>query len=158
MPHDHGHAHHHHHPHDHRPASHGPGAGHNHAHGDHLHSHPHQDDPSGDLQILASQFIEGFTKAGDKAAFLRLADIPQEIPDPEGGPPLKLVDVNLTTEWQVGTASPAFGSEELCYLPYPGSLIKERSNLSFIYVSARKMETVDLRQRLIEKQRVDHSA
>ena len=151
MPHDHGHAHHHHHPHDHRPASHGPGAGHNHAHGDHLHSHPHQDDPSGDLQILASQFIEGFTKAGDKAAFLRLADIPQEIPDPEGGPPLKLVDVNLTTEWQVGTASPAFGSEELCYLPFPGSMIHERSNLAFTYVSAKRRCEVDLKEFLKNK-------
>ncbi|MEL7344127.1 MAG: hypothetical protein AAFN59_04620 [Pseudomonadota bacterium] len=131
-------------PHDH-PHDHPHGHGHNHAHGDHLHSHPHQDNPSGDLQILASEFIEGFTTARDKAAFLRLADVPLEIPDPEGGPSLKLVDVSLTTDWQVGTASPSFGSPELCYLPFPGSMIQERSNLGFIYVSARTKKTVDLR-------------
>lgn len=140
MPHDHPQDHHHH------------GPGHNHAHGDHLHSHPHEEDPAGDLQILASEFIEGFTTARDKAAFLRLADIPLEIPDPEGGPPLKLVDVNLTTEWQVGTASPSFGSKELCYLPFPGSMIQERSNLSFIYVSATAKKAVDLRDRLQERE------
>ena len=127
--------------------------GHNHAHGDHLHSHTHEEDPAGDLQILASEFIEGFTTARDKAAFLRLAGIPLEIPDIDGGPPLKLVDVNLTTEWQVGTASPAFGSEELCYLPFPGSIIAERSNLSFIYVSAKSMKSVDLKDRLVEASR-----
>lgn len=141
MPHDHPHDHQHH------------GHGHNHAHGDHLHSHPHQDDPAGELQILASEFIEGFTTARDKAAFLRLAGIPLEIPDPEGGPSLKLVDVNLTTEWQIGTASPSFGSEELCYLPFPGSMIQERSNFAFVYVSAKSKKTVDLRDQLQARER-----
>ena len=129
MPHDHPH------PHD-----------HNHADGHHLHSHTHDEDPTGDLQILASEFIEGFTTARDKAAFLRLAGVPLEIADVEGGAPLKLVDVALTTEWQVGTASPSFGSSELCYLPFPGDMIEDRSNLSFVYVSASRKETVDLRE------------
>ncbi|MEM9709323.1 MAG: hypothetical protein AAF871_11070 [Pseudomonadota bacterium] len=130
MPHDHSHAH---------------GPGHNHAAADHLHSHVHEEDPAGDLQILATEFIEGFTTARDKAAYLRLADVPLEIADADGGAPLKLVDVTLATEWQVGTASPSFGSPELSYLPFPGSMIEERSNFSFIYVSATRKEAVDLR-------------
>ncbi|MEL7184305.1 MAG: hypothetical protein AAGK57_11750, partial [Pseudomonadota bacterium] len=39
------------------------------------------------------------------------------------GPTMKLVDVHLKTEWQVGTASPSFGSRELSYLPYPGDMV-----------------------------------
>ncbi len=53
-------------------------------------------------------------------SYLRLAGVPLEKPGRGGGPSLKLVDVKLTTEWQVGTASPSFGSRELSYLPYPG--------------------------------------
>jgi len=135
MPHDHPH------PHD-----------HNHPHGDHLHSHMHEEDPAGDLQVLTTEFIEAFTTARDKAAFLKIAEVPLEIADTGGGPPLKLVDVTLTTEWQVGTASPSFGSEELCYLPFPGSMIHDRSNMSFIYVSARAKKIVDLRDHLMARE------
>ena len=135
MPHDHLH------PHD-----------HNHAHPDHLHSHMHEDDPAGDLQVLAAEFIDGFQSARDKAAYLELAGIPREIPDGAGGPPLKLVDVTLTTDWQVGTASPSFGSHELSYLPYPGDMIRERSNMGFVYVSLKARETVDLRAHLARRQ------
>ncbi|MEM8630044.1 MAG: hypothetical protein AAGF74_02290 [Pseudomonadota bacterium] len=132
-------------PHDHGPPH---THGHNHAQGEHLHSHMHEEDPAGDLQVLADEFIEAFTTARDKSAFLELAGVPREIPDEAGGPALKLVDVKLTTEWQVGTASPSFGSAELSYLPYPGPMITERANLSFIYVSARRMQPVDLRDHL----------
>ena len=131
MPHDHLHRH-----------------GHNHAHADHLHSHLHKDEPAQDLQVLAAEFIEGFQSARDKAAYLELAGIRREIADDTGGPPLKLVDVTLTTEWQVGTASPSFGSEELTYLPYPGGMVHERANLSFLYVSLRKKRSLDLRTHL----------
>lgn len=132
MAHDHPHDHHH--PHD-----------HNHAHPDHLHSHMAPEDEAADLQVLSAEFIEGFRTARDKQAYLRLAGVPLQIEDPGGGPSLKLVDVALTTEWQVGTATPSFGSAELSYLPFPGPMIRERTNLAFLYVSLTCKETVDLR-------------
>jgi hypothetical protein len=127
MPHDHSH------PHD-----------HNHAHGDHLHSHMHEADEAGELQILAEQFIDGFREAKDKMSYLRLAGVPLEQPDGDR-PSLKLVDVQLLTEWQVGTASPSFGSRELSYMPYPGEMITERTNLGFVYVSLERKSILDLR-------------
>ena len=140
MPHDHG-PHDHHHPHDH-PHPHD----HNHAHGPgHLHSHMHEHDEAEDIQVLATQFIDGFKSAADKSVYLQLAGVPREIPDDAGGPPLKLVDVQLTTEWQVGTASPSFGSAELSYLPYPGPMVTERTNMGFVYVSLSRKQVTDLR-------------
>lgn len=118
--------------------------GHNHSH-DHLHSHMEPADEAAELQLLADQFIDGFVSAKDKMSFLRLAGVPLEKTPAGGGPSLKLVDVQLTTEWQVGTASPAFGSRELSYLPYPGSMVVERTNMALIYVSLETKETVDLR-------------
>ncbi|MEM9433923.1 MAG: hypothetical protein AAGA12_08370 [Pseudomonadota bacterium] len=119
--------------------------GHNHAHGDHLHSHMPDADKAQELQVLTEQFIDGFVAAKDKMSYLRLAGVPLEIAASDGGPNLKLVDVQLTTEWQVGTASPSFGSQELSYLPYPGDMVTERTNMGFIYVSLRAKQTVDLR-------------
>jgi hypothetical protein len=97
------------------------------------------------IRALAAQFVEGFKAAADKTAFLRLAGVPLEIPDGRGGPALKLVDVRLATEWQVGTASPSFGSRELSYLPFPGSMVAERTNMEFVYVSLDEKRAVDLR-------------
>lgn len=118
--------------------------GHN-APADHLHSHLSGDDGREDLQALATQFIEGFRQASDKISYLRLAGVPFERADTQGGPGLKLVDVRLATEWQVGTASPAFGSRELSYLPLAGGMVAERTNMSFVYVSLDRREDVDLR-------------
>lgn len=109
------------------------------------------EDAATDLQILAAAFIDGFRTADDKAVYLKLAGVPLEIADRDGGAPLKLVDVALTTEWQVGTASPSFGSAELAYLPFPGSMVTERSNLGFVYVSLTRKEVVDLRAFLSER-------
>ncbi|TVQ52409.1 MAG: hypothetical protein EA355_15065 [Rhodobacteraceae bacterium] len=134
MPHDapHGHAH----PHD-----------HNHAHGpDHLHSHIAARDDAEALRVLADQFVEGFRAAKDKVAYLRLAGVPLALPDGRGGPSLKLVDVRLTTEWQVGTASPSFGSRDLSWLPFPGSMVAERANMAFVYVSLDETRSLDLRE------------
>lgn len=119
--------------------------GHNHTHGDHLHSHMRADEAAADLQVLTDQFIDGFRNAKDKAAYLNLAGVPLEIEDAAGGPSLKLVDVKLTTEWQVGTASPSFGTRDLSYLPFPGDMISERTNLGFIYVSLERKRVTDLR-------------
>lgn len=136
MPHDHGD--HHRHPHD-----------HNHDHGPwHLHSHMGDADRAAELQTLARQFIDGFREAKDKAAYLTLAGVPRELPE---NPALKLVDVRVESEWQVGTASPSFGSRELSYLPFPGAMIAERENMSFVYVSLDEKRVVDLRAFLAGK-------
>lgn len=148
MPHDHPH-HHHHHDHDHSHAPHG--HGHNHAHGDHLHSHMHHADEAADLQVLATQFIEGFLQAGDKTSYLKLAGVPFERPSKDGDKALKLIDVELTTDWQVGTASPSFGSRELSYLPFPGEMVQERTNMSLIYVSMDEKSTLDIRDFLHQR-------
>ncbi|MGR3322233.1 MAG: hypothetical protein ACU0DK_09905 [Pseudooceanicola sp.] len=147
MPHDHHHGHshdhhhHHHHPHD-----------HNHAHdADHLHSHMHDQDDAADLQVLAAQFIDGFLQAKDKTSYLKLAGIPFERPGKGGAKALKLVDVELATDWQVGTASPSFGSRELSYLPFPGEMVRERTNMSLIYVSMDEKSTLDIRDFLYQR-------
>ena len=141
MPHDHAHGSaDHHHPHD-----------HNHAEADHLHSHLRHDDAAADTQILTDQFIDGFVSARDKMAYLKIAGVPLEIEDPAGGPSMKLVDVKLATEWQVGTASPSFGSRELSYLPYPGEMVTERTNLGFVYVSLTSKTVMDLRAFISKK-------
>ena len=144
MPHDH---HHHHHDHDH--AHHG--HGHNHAHSDHLHSHMHHEDAAADLQVLATQFIDGFLQAADKTSYLKLAGVPFERPSKNGAKALKLIDVELTTDWQVGTASPSFGSRELSYLPFPGEMVQERTNMSLIYVSLDEKSTLDIRDFLYQR-------
>jgi hypothetical protein len=144
MPHDH-----HHHPHDHDHAHHG--HGHNHAHGDHLHSHMHHEDAAADLQVLATQFIDGFLQAADKTSYLKLAGVPFERPSKNGTKALKLIDVELTTDWQVGTASPSFGSRELSYLPFPGEMVQERTNMSLIYVSLDEKSTLDIRDFLYQR-------
>ncbi len=135
MPHDHASGHTDlHHPHD-----------HNHAEADHLHSHLRHDDKAADIQVLTDQFIDGFVTAKDKMAYLRIAGVPLEIGGEAGGPSMKRVDVRLSTEWQVGTASPSFGSRELSYLPYPGEMVTERTNLGFVYASLKATTVVDLR-------------
>ena len=144
MPHD--HPHHHHHKHH---AAHG--TGHNHAHGDHLHSHMHHADEAADLQVLATQFIDGFLQAADKTSYLKLAGVPFERPSAAGAKALKLIDVELRTDWQVGTASPSFGSRELSYLPFPGEMVSERTNMSLIYVSLDEKSTLDIRNFLLAR-------
>lgn len=142
MPHDGPHAHHHHH-----------GHGHNHADAHHLHSHITPEDEAAELQVLTTQFIDGFVQAADKQAYLRLAGVPLERPGAGGDKALKLVDVRLATEWQVGTASPSFGSRELSYLPYPGSMIRDRTNMELVYVSMDEKVTLDIRDFLITRKK-----
>jgi hypothetical protein len=129
-------------------------AGHNHPHdGDHLHSHMHDADEAADLQVLAAQFIDGFLQAKDKTSYLRLAGVAFERPGVAAASALKLVDVQLTTEWQVGTASPSFGSRELSYLPFPGSMVRERTNMALVYVSMDEKQTLDIRDFLLARKR-----
>jgi hypothetical protein len=146
MPHDHAHGHHHH----------AHGLGHNHADADHLHSHLHDADEAADLQVLTAQFIDGFVQAADKASYLRLAGVPFERPGEGGSKALKLVDVELKTDWQVGTASPSFGSRELSYLPFPGEMVRERTNMSLVYVSMDEKSVLDIRDFLsLRKKEID---
>ena len=130
--------------------------GHNHGN-DHLASHLKPEDEAADLHVLTTQFIDGFLAAKDKMSYLRIAGVPLEIEDPNGGPSMKLVDVELRTEWQVGTASPSFGSRELSYLPYPGEMVTERTNMGFVYVSIDAKHITDLRQFLRGHQAYDGS-
>ncbi len=132
-------------PHDHHHDAEHPHHHHNHHHADHLHSHLTPEDEAADLQVLTTQFIDGFVAANDKAAYLRLAGVPLERPGKAGSGQLKLVDVQLKTEWQVGTASPSFGTRELSYLPFPGEMIRERTNMSLVYVSMDEKEDLDIR-------------
>ncbi|MDU8943547.1 hypothetical protein [Ovoidimarina sediminis] len=125
--------------------------GHNHGH-DHLHSHLPPEDTAAALQVLATQFIDGFVQAADKTAYLRLAGVPFERPGAGGATALKLVDVSLTTEWQVGTASPSFGSRELSYLPFPGEMVRERTNMALVYVSTEEKSLLDIREFLAARQ------
>lgn len=111
----------------------------------------HEPDRAAELQVLTEQFIDGFVQAKDKMSYLRLAGIPVEKPSPGGGPSLKLVDVRLTTEWQVGTASPSFGSRELSYLPFPGEMVVERTNMELVYVSLEEKHLDDIREVLRRK-------
>jgi hypothetical protein len=147
MPHDHhyhfGHAQ----DHDHRHGrDHPNGQGHNHGPGDHLHSNLHAHDGAADLQVLTAQFVEGFVQAADKTAYLRLMGVPFEKAGSDGPTALKLVDVELRTDWQVGTASPSFGSRDLSYLPFPGQMVRERTNMGLVYVSTREKAVQDIRE------------
>ena len=118
---------------------------------EHLHSHMHAEDVAADLQVLAAQFVDGFLQAKDKTSYLKLAGVPFERPGASGPKALKLVDVELKTEWQVGTASPSFGSRELSYLPFPGEMVRERTNMPLVYVSTQERSDLDLRDFLMDR-------
>lgn len=142
--HTHGHHGHDHHGHDHRP-------GHNGAPADHLHSHPgHLQAQGGEdaearerIEDLCAAFIDGFTEAADKVSFLRLAGVPFEMAGADGLA-MKLVDVAIRTDYQVGTASPGFASLELVYLPFAGTMVRERTRLDLVYVSLTERRDVPL--------------
>jgi hypothetical protein len=134
--------------HEHRHANHDhphPGRGHNLPFGD-LNSHLAGHDERNryrELQSLAAAFIDAFQKADDKQSYLRLAGIPASLPGPDGLEQF-LVDVAILAEYQVATASPGFASRELVHLPFPGSMVKERTKMTFAYVSLTGRSDVDL--------------
>jgi hypothetical protein len=132
------------------------GQGHTHGHngppeGEHLHSHPlgRSAAEREELEVLASTFIDTFRQAADKTSWLRLAGVPFELRGSDGLM-LKLVDVEIVSNWQVATASPGFGSRELVYLPMPGEMVKERTNFRLTYVSLTERRDLDLRTFLID--------
>lgn len=144
--HGHDHAHDHEHGHDHdRGAARRARPGHNLPESD-LHSHLAGHDGRNrhrELQALATAFIDAFQKAEDKTSYLRLAGIPSSLPGPDGLEQY-LVDVSVAAEFQVATASPGFGSRELVHLPFPGSMVRERTRMTFAYVSLTGRRDVDL--------------
>lgn len=151
MRHSHRHHHHHHshgHSHDHDHPHHEHGLGHNHAHGpaDHLRSHVHgtsSRERIEELKVLATSFIEGFRAADDKTSYLRLAGIPFQRSGADGLS-LNLVDAAIASNWQIGTASPAFASRELVYMPFPGNMVSHRETMTFTYISLTERADVDL--------------
>ncbi len=147
-------AHHHLHEHGHHGHSH-PGVGHNHCHDgtEHLHSHVHgQSDKerAEEVKVLATSFLEGFRAAEDKTSYLRLAGIPFRRKGSDGLT-MCLVDAAIVANWQIGTASPAFASRELLYMPFPGKMIESRESMTFTYVSLTEREDIDLVPMLAER-------
>lgn len=121
---------------------------HHHNQGDaqHLHSHVHGESPvekAEDLQRLASSFIDGFRFATDKTSYLRVAGVPFQRAG-EDGLTMHLVDAAIVANWQVGTASPAFASRELVYMPFPGEMVSGRETMTFTYVSLTERADIDL--------------
>lgn len=150
----HKHTHNHHgHSHDHNNHHHGPGHNHSHDHADHLHSHVHGDtnkNRTEELKVLATSFVENFRTAEDKTSYLRLAGIPFQRKGNDGLT-MSLVDTAINANWQIGTASPAFASRELVYMPFPGNMISHRESMTFTYVSLTQREDVDLLTLLEDK-------
>lgn len=104
----------------------------------HPHAHPHAANPgvvSEDDELMIKALVSGFEAAEDKTSFLRMAKVPFEIPSATGGRSLKLVDVEVRQGYQIGTASPGFASDELVYHPFPGNLVRQRTDMNFVYVS-----------------------
>ena len=154
--HNHGHSHDHTHGHDHHhDHSHSHGMGHNHAHGEveHLHSHVHgtsSREKVEELKVLATSFVDGFRAADDKTSYLRLAGIPFQKTGKDGLT-MSLVDAAIASNWQIGTASPAFASRELVYMPFPGNMVSHREIMTFTYVSLTERADIDLVDLLSER-------
>jgi len=143
MGHSHSHHGHHQHHHDH---DHAHPNDHNHGGPDHLHSHVHgtpASERAEELQTLSASFIDGFRQAEDKTSYLRIAGIPFH---KEGTDGLRqhLVDAQIVSNWQIGTASPAFASRELVYMPFPGPMVGQRETMTFTYVSLTERADIDL--------------
>ena len=100
--------------------------------------------------MLAASFIDGFRAADDKTSYLRLAGVPFQRPGRDGLT-LNLVDAAIVSNWQIGTASPAFASRELVYMPFPGSMVSSRETMAFTYVSLTAREDVDLLDLLVDR-------
>ncbi len=102
---------------------------------------------SDELQHLSAAFVDGFRSAADKTSYLKLAGIPFERTGGDGLT-MHLVDASIVSNWQIGTASPAFGSRELVYLPFPGPMVRERETMSFTYVSLTERADIELQELL----------
>jgi len=100
-------------------------------------------DKAEEIQALSVSFIDGFRAAEDKTSYLRLAGVPFHRPGSDGLVQ-HLVDAKIESNWQVGTASPAFASRELVYMPFPGAMVQARETMTFTYVSLTERSDIDL--------------
>lgn len=98
-------------------------------------------------RALESAFIDGFRQARDKPGFLRLARVPLEL-ERANRPGMKLMQVVIEEAFEVGRASPGFGSRELVYQPLPAGLVTARAQLRFRYVSADELCELSLAEAL----------
>lgn len=97
------------------------------------HDHPQAEGESEDAaRLLEAAFIDGFRAAADKASFLRLAGIPNEIRGTHGQA-WKLVEVQVADRFEVGGVSPGFASPELVHHPFPGAMVRSTTSLRFVY-------------------------
>lgn len=135
--HDHGHQHH----------------GHNATPAEHLHSHFHPQSDAEELKVLTAAFVDGFRGAEDKTSYLRLAGIPFSRKGSDGLT-MHLVDASIVANWQIGTASPAFATRELAYMPFPGEMVTSRETMTFTYVSLSERADLDLAELLQPKLQV----
>ena len=102
----------------------------------HDHDHGHGEGDEG-AALLEAAFIEGFRAASDKASFLRLARVPFELPGPDGLG-LKLMEVRIADRFEVGAATPGFGTAELVYHPIPGAMVHGTTRITFVYCTLRE--------------------
>jgi len=119
----------------------------------HLHSHPlglPGREALEELKLLGAAFVDGFRKAEDKTSYLRLAGIPFHRQGKDGLT-LHLVDAAIAANWHIGTASLAFASRELSYMPFPGSMVVGREAMTLTYVSVSERQDIDLLQILAER-------
>jgi hypothetical protein len=146
----------HHHTYEHENDHHHSHFGHNHHSHDHLHSHIHGDsehERAQEIKVLTTAFVDGFRRSEDKTSYLRLANIPFSRKGSDGLK-MHLIDVQIISNWQIGTASPAFASRELSYMPYPGKMVTERETMQFTYVSLTERADIDLVNLLNERQTI----
>lgn len=108
----------------------------------------HDDHGHDDMAALDEAFIDGFRAAVDKRAFLTLVGVPLEIEAEDGGPGLKLLEVRIRDAFQVGSASPGFGSRDLVYQPLPGSMIRQATSVDFVYISTAERRELTLHDAL----------
>ncbi len=86
---------------------------------------------------MEDMFAEGYRAAQDKLAYLRLAHIPFEMPvdpDSDSDTRMHLIGVQIDEVFEVGSVTPAFGTNRLMHQMYPDQLVKCRTSLRFRYV------------------------
>ncbi len=108
------------------------------------HDHPHGEgggEGEDAVRLLEAAFIDGFRAAPDKASFLRLAGVPLEWRDGDGQG-WKLLEVRIADSFAVGAATPGFATPELVYHPFPGAMIRQTTDLSFVYRTLSETRTL----------------
>ena len=86
--------------------------------------------------LMEDMFVEGYRSARDKLVYLRLSHIPFELPadpDSESSGSMHLSSVRIEELYDVGSVTPAFGSDKLVHHMYPHELVKNRKSLKFVY-------------------------